>query len=73
MILKPIKGIFTSFNDIICHETVLEFHEQSMYYYYSKSSPYILNIFNFSFWLENFFFNLLYIHLSAIFICNIKN
>ena len=34
------EHIFASFNDIICHETVLEFHRQSMCYYYFKSSPY---------------------------------
>jgi len=33
-------NIFVTFNDIICHETILEFHGQSMFYYYFKSSPY---------------------------------
>lgn len=34
------EGIFAAFNDIICYESVLEFQEQNMFYYYFKSSPY---------------------------------
>lgn len=33
------EGIFAAFNNIICHETVLEFQGQNMFYYYFKSSP----------------------------------
>lgn len=39
-IYNETEHTFAALNDIICQETVLEFQEENMFYYYFKSSPY---------------------------------